>query len=211
LFKLARAIDPSVRIDTYAQPVPIPKSVDDEARARRAALAGGVKVLAVHTDTDWTDKRWSVSKFVDLLDRFLSRHREFVAWVVGMGHEDLSVGRESDRVIPCLGLPLDLSMAMVAHADLFVGIDSCMLHAADLARVPGVGLFGPTRSTRWGFRFGPHRHVDRRKTVDISVDEALSALEDLASSCLNRPATPEGSRSAQPTRRGDRQSRSASR
>jgi hypothetical protein len=55
-----------------------------------------------------------------------------------------------------------------------------MLHAADLARVPGVGLFGPTRSATWGFRFGPHRHLDERKMADITVDEVLRALEDLA-------------------------------
>ncbi|WP_025736064.1 glycosyltransferase family 9 protein [Mycobacterium genavense] len=71
-------------------------------------------------------------------------------------------------------------MSMVANADLFLGIDSCMLHAADLARVPGVGLFGPTRSATWGFRFGPHRHIDQRKMADISVDAVLDALEAIA-------------------------------
>jgi ADP-heptose:LPS heptosyltransferase len=71
-------------------------------------------------------------------------------------------------------------MGLVANADLFVGIDSSMLHAADLARVPGVGLFGPTRAATWGFRFGPHRHVDRSTMADITVEEVLSAMEDLA-------------------------------
>lgn len=90
-----------------------------------------------------------------------------------MGHEELNVGYERDRVIPHLGLPLDLSMGLVAEADLFLGIDSCMLHAADLAPVPGVALFGLTRSMTWGFRFGPHRNIDRRSMSGITVVDVL--------------------------------------
>lgn len=178
-FKLARLFDPSARIETYAQPVPIPPSVHRDVRAMRAALPAGTEVLAVHADTTWVKKRWPVTRLVDLLDRFLARHRDFVAWIVGMGNEELDVGRERDRVFPYLGVPLDTAMGMVAEADLFVGIDSCMLHAADLARVPGVGLFGPTRSATWGFRFAPHRHIDTSAMADITVDQVLGALDDL--------------------------------
>ena len=144
-----------------------------------------VKVLVVHADTNWAEKRWPVTRFIDLLDRFLSRHRDFVAWVVGMGHEELNVGSERDRVFPQLGLPLDLTMGLVANADLFVGIDSSMLHAADLARVPGVGLFGPTRAATWGFRFAPHRHVDRSTMADITVAEVLGAMEEILSESMS--------------------------
>ena len=179
-FKLARLFDPSLRIETYAQPVPIPPAVLEKARSMRAAVPAGAKVLVVHADTDWAAKRWPVTRFIDLLDRFLSLHRDFVVWVVGMGHEELNAGRGGDRNFPQLGLPLDLAMGLVANADLFLGIDSCMLHAADLARVPGVGLFGATRAATWGFRFGPHRHVDRGTMADISVAEVLDAMNELA-------------------------------
>jgi ADP-heptose:LPS heptosyltransferase len=179
-FKLARLFDPSARIETYAQPVPIPSAAREQVRSVRAALPAGTKVLAVHADTNWIKKCWPVTRFVELLDGFLSRHRDFVAWIVGMGHEELNVGRERDRVFPYLGVPLDVAMGMVADADLFVGIDSCMLHAADLARVPGVGLFGPTRPETWGFRFAPHRHVHLSDMADISVERVLGALEELA-------------------------------
>ena len=140
----------------------------------------------MHADTHWEEKRWSVTRFIDVLDRFLARHRDFVAWVVGMGHEELNVGRERDRVFAYLGLPLDLAMGLVASADLFLGIDSCMLHAADLARVPGVGLFGPTQPALWGFRFAPHRHVEGSTMADITVDDVLGAMEDLV-----RPPPPQ--------------------
>jgi Glycosyltransferase family 9 (heptosyltransferase) len=179
IFNLAQLFDPSARIETYAKPVPTKPYVQEKAESIRSAQPPGTKVLVVHADTKWKEKEWTFTRFIDLLDRFLSRHREFVAWVVGMGHEELNVGRERDRVIPYLGLPLDLTMSMVAHADFFVGIDSCMLHAADLARIPGVGLFGPTRSATWGFRFASHRHVDVRSMADLAVEEVLDAMEDL--------------------------------
>jgi ADP-heptose:LPS heptosyltransferase len=178
-FKLARLFDPALRIESYAQPVPLPPSVQDEARSIRAAVPAGVKVLVVHADTHWEEKRWSVTKFIDVLDRFLTRHHDFVAWVVGMGDEELNVGRERERVFGYLGLPLDLAMGLVASADLFLGIDSAMLHAADLAHVPGVGLFGPTQPALWGFRFAPHRHVEGSTMADITVAAVLEAMEEL--------------------------------
>jgi len=54
-----------------------------------------------------------------------------------------------------------------------------MLHAADLARVPGVGLFGPTHPATWGFRFAPHRHLARSAMADITAQDVLDAMEDL--------------------------------
>jgi ADP-heptose:LPS heptosyltransferase len=178
-FGLAQLFDPSLRVEPYAQQVSLRPSVQQEVASIRAALPAAAKVLVVHADTTWLEKRWPVTRFIDLLDRFLSRHRDFVAWVVGMGEEELNVGRERDRVFPYLGLPLDLAVGLVASADLFLGIDSSMLHAADLARVPGVGLFGPTRAAMWGFRFAPHRHVDMGTMAEIAVEQVLSAMEDL--------------------------------
>jgi Protein of unknown function (DUF4254)/Glycosyltransferase family 9 (heptosyltransferase) len=186
-FKLARLFDPSARIENYAQPVPIPAAAQEEVRSIRAGLPAGARVLAVHADTNWIKKRWPVTRLIDVLDRFLSRHRDFVAWIVGMGHEELNVGRERDRVFSYLGAPLDVAMGMVATADLFVGVDSCMLHAADLARVPGVGLFGPTQSATWGFRFAPHRHIEMGTMAEITVDEVLTALEYLVDEHVGMP------------------------
>jgi len=55
-----------------------------------------------------------------------------------------------------------------------------MLHAADLLRIPGVGLFGPTAPWQYGFRFAPHRHIRRGRGMNrISEAEVLRALESL--------------------------------
>jgi ADP-heptose:LPS heptosyltransferase len=92
----------------------------------------------------------------------------------GMGH--------SERVISCirLSLPLPLLFCLVAECDLFIGVDSCFLHVADLFGVPGVGLFGPTSPQCWGFRFAEARHVTGGGSLDdISVEAAFMALEEL--------------------------------
>jgi ADP-heptose:LPS heptosyltransferase len=83
-------------------------------------------------------------------------------------------------VIPCYGLSLASSCCLVAESDFFIGIDSCMLHVADLARVPGVGLFGPTNVKEFGFYIGPHIMIQGAGTMEKieagMVTEALNHL-----------------------------------
>ena len=71
-------------------------------------------------------------------------------------------------------------MALVTEADFFLGIDSCMLHAADFAGVPSVGLFGPTSAAEFGFLVGPHIAIQAQQTMaEIEVPDVSDALESL--------------------------------
>jgi hypothetical protein len=175
-FKLAQCIDPSLVLDDFSGPLRLPEVAEQFALSLRQELPEWARVLIVHPDTK-PAKCWSVERFIELLDLWLTERPEFIAWVVGMPYGPLDVGRQGQRVLSCVGFPLDVSMALVGRADLFLGVDSCMLHAADLNRVPGVGLFGPTSSTEWGFRFAPHQHIDG-PLESISVDAVLAALDD---------------------------------
>jgi hypothetical protein len=51
-----------------------------------------------------------------------------------------------------------------------------MLHAADLFRVPGVGIFGPTDPQKWGFRFSTHKHITSDSIMSITSEEVIDAL-----------------------------------
>ena len=196
-FDLPLLLDPRLRIEKFAKPhLANPASLRC-AQAIRRSVPRSMRVLAVHADTGkWTsmgsraldadvpsdqvlgDKMWPVEKFVELLDAFLSRHRDFVAFVVGGTDLSLDRGRLGGRVIPCCHLPVSVSMALVGLSDLFVGVDSCMLHAADLYGVPGVGLFGPTDPREFGFRFGPGIHMRGGPFMEgISPESVLEALE----------------------------------
>jgi ADP-heptose:LPS heptosyltransferase len=73
-----------------------------------------------------------------------------------------------------------VALALTQRGDFFIGVDSCYLHAADQCRVPRVGLFGPTSSFEFGFRFAPHRHVSGGSRMDsITVQDVISAVQSL--------------------------------
>jgi ADP-heptose:LPS heptosyltransferase len=178
-FDIPLYLDPSLRAEEFAAPPAFSEDVRRRVRALRAALPASVKILAVHAETG-PEKLWPIPRFVSLLDTFLERHPDFVVAAVGLRDIGLGGGRHGERVFPCYGFPLSVGMALTGQSDLFLGVDSCMLHAADLFSVPGVGLFGPTSSRNWGFRFGPHRHVCGEMTTEtIREEEVLVALEAL--------------------------------
>jgi len=113
---------------------------------------------------------------------FLERHPEFVILVLDFRRWKLGAGEFKDRIIQYPHAALPYKFSMLGESDLFLGVDSCMLHAADLFRIPGVGLFGPSDPRRAGFRFAPHRHVSKPKGMEyIREQEVLEALEFLLS------------------------------
>lgn len=188
VFDVPRRLKPSLRLEDFAAPPVFPSKAHQLARRMRGLVPAGGRVLVVHADTS-PEKMWPAEKFVALLDEFLERHPDFVAFVVGARPLPLDAGRHGRRVFVCHGMPLAVDLAFVGEADLFLGVDSCMLHAADLFRVPGVGLYGPTRCEEWGFRVGPHRHVCGAggRVENISVAAVLEALESLVvGSCAPR-------------------------
>lgn len=178
-FELPRHLNPSLRLEDFAAPPVFSSASRQQARRIREALPAKFKVLAVHADTK-PEKMWATEKFIKLLDMFLERQRNYVALVVGTQNLGLDKGRFGERVFPCYGLSVTAAMALVSEADLFVGVDSCMLHVADLFGVPGVGLFGPTNPRQWGFRFGLHRHIGGAAAMDaIREGDVLVALEEV--------------------------------
>jgi ADP-heptose:LPS heptosyltransferase len=194
-FDVPRCLDRSLRLDDFAAPPELPGRFAREAERILESLPRGARVLTVHTDTE-ERKMWPAERFVELLDRLLDRHLDL--YVLDVGQKDLQLsplsrGRHGGRVLSLCGIPLPVAVLLVAKSSLFLGVDSCFLHAADLWRVPGVGLFGPTDPVEWGFRFGPGRHVCGGGAMEpIEVDEVLWALESLIhdgeAACAGPPA-----------------------
>lgn len=188
-FDVPRYLDDNLRLNDFAHPPVFPERARHAARELRALIPAPMRAMVIHADTGlWRKgageplqtKMWPVERFVQMMDAFLERHPDFVAFVVGSEPLGLDRGRCGNRVISCVGLALDTSLALVGEADVFVGIDSCMLHAADFFRVPGVGLFGPSDSREFGFLFAPHRHVKGDWSMaSISVAAVLDAVESL--------------------------------
>jgi ADP-heptose:LPS heptosyltransferase len=180
-FSLPRYLDPSLRLEDFAAPPNFPPEAERRAERIRGLIPLGTRVLVVHADTAEA-KMWPAERFVAVLDAFLERRPDFVTLVVGRRRLPLDAGRFNGRVVLCYGLPLGVSLCLTAKADVFLGVDSCFLHAADFCGVPGVGLFGSTNSNEFGYRLTSHRHVcgggDMKMIGEADVLAALDSLLD---------------------------------
>lgn len=180
-FDIVRSLRPDYQLHDFLEPLRYPTERRQSAHEIFSLLEPGTRTLSVHMDTR-TNKNWDENRWVESLDAFLDRHTDFVALLVGSPERavDTAQWRNAGRVIPCYGLSLPSSCCLVAESDFFIGIDSCMLHVADMARVPGVGLFGPTNAKEFGFYIGPHIVIQAEGSMEkIEVGMVTEALNQL--------------------------------
>ena len=178
-FQVPALIEPALQIEDFLGGPVVSARYRDKAHHICSQLPDRCRILAVHADT-FAPKMWSAESFAEVLGTFLGRHADFVALLVGCPDASWARTMSGERVVRCFPLDLPTSLGLVAEANLFLGVDSCMLHCADLQLIPGVGLFGPTDPSRWGFRFARHRHVVGIGTMaSICPVEVLDALESL--------------------------------
>ena len=177
-FSLVRRFEPRSTISSFAAPPPIPSWARETAAQLRTVMPHTCGILAVHTEAVMP-RSWTGQPLRQVIDLFCERFNEFIVVIVGLGRSPW-YDDGAFRVIPCHGLPLEVACGLVASADYFLGVDSCMLHVADAWRVPGVGLFGPSDPRRWGFRFGPHIVLrPGTRMDDLSVSDVVTALAEL--------------------------------
>jgi ADP-heptose:LPS heptosyltransferase len=181
LFSIPQGLQTDLSLDDFAAPPRFSPAA--ESAARRFVdehVPPGYRMLFVHPET-FTHKMWGHGALSWVLQRFLDSHPDFIVFVASVMFYPLSLTRHWDRIV-LLDEHLELVLSILSHADLFLGVDSCCLHAADLFRIPGVALFGPTEPHRWGFRLSPRgRHVSGGGSMHtIERDAVLEALLELA-------------------------------
>lgn len=178
-FSIAQLFEPDLRLQDFAFPLTLHTSAVQFAEKVRELVPTGGFVLGIHADTR-PSKTWPPAKFSEFLHRFLHRHKDAYALLLGTRDSGIETGPYENRIIPCYGLPLECSLALLQTTDAFVGVDSCFLHQADLSRIPGVGLFGPTSPAEFGFLFSRHRHLAVDADISqIKVEEVLEATEEV--------------------------------
>jgi ADP-heptose:LPS heptosyltransferase len=178
LFAFAQYLEPSLELDQFCAP-PVFSPAAEAAATRYVSRfrQDGEKLVMVHPETT-PEKTWPLERFAWTLDRFLSQRPEYKAIVFSLAPIDFGI--HPDRVMYC-DEHLELSLALMRRADLFFGVDSCFLHAADLYRIPGVALFGPTKPTHWGFRLSKSfRHLAAESMDQIQPESVLDGLLELA-------------------------------
>jgi ADP-heptose:LPS heptosyltransferase len=173
-FRVAKAMSKECEIFDFARPLQLPDQNRHDADAIRKSFSASEKLLVVHTVTG-RQKTWPRRLIDKLLGDFVERHPEFGICVVG---QTTPRAAEHPRISECFDNPLATCFALVARSDLFLGVDSCMLHAADLCRIPSVGLFGPTRTIEWGLRFTSGVNLQGDCSMEsISAEWVMKALE----------------------------------
>lgn len=178
-FDVVQCFEPSWDVLDFAGQPRLPRKSELAAARILEGSPPGARYLAVHCDTA-EEKMLPSHVWDEVVCAFLRRHQEFHVLLVG---SRATVDRWSaceERIIPCYGLQLATSLALVARADLFVGIDSSLLHAADFHRIPSVGVFLSTNPDEFGLLLAPHWHVVvAPEFVDSAAKEIGAALEEL--------------------------------
>ncbi len=162
--------------------------------------------IVIHTGPTWPVKEWPHESWVALVGE-LKRHGFTKVIQLGVNSHPV-VGKVEYANIPDVislvnQLTLAETVALISLGDLFVGIDSGLLHIAAAVQTPAVGLWGPT-SFQWLFSSpearsfvtsnvecqGCHHRVPRLHWMtgcpyDIRCMKNISVVEVL-SACLSR-------------------------
>ena len=139
----------------------IDRAVLADVKGRLGKIAPGPLIL-IHAGPTWPVKQWPEEAWCALVRELKARGFENI-FQLGAGLKDYSQlgASESGRVagtVSLIGkLTLEESLALIAQADLLVGIDSGLLHAAVSFRVPAVGIWGAT-SPKFLFAKSESRH-----------------------------------------------------
>jgi ADP-heptose:LPS heptosyltransferase len=124
-----------------------PRATKTVCKWLRRDLRGDAPLVVIHAGPTWKIREWLSEHWNELVTRLKS---ELGVEVIQIGQD--SYASEDRRVSPrAMGavdwvgkLSIDQMLALLKDADLFVGIDSGMLHLAGAVRTPCVGIFGPT-------------------------------------------------------------------
>ena len=131
-------------------------AADHDADVARMKEGWRAPVIVVSTSSGREIKNWPLEKFAAICDWIVA---ELGGTVVLLGGAEqkreaalLARKLSSPNVVDLVGrLPIEQSFAVIAHADLYLGNDSGLTHAAAALRVPTVALYsGMDPIAVWG-------------------------------------------------------------
>lgn len=172
IFAAARRIFPELDLNQFAEPLRFPPEVVGAGLDILSTLYGRT-LIGFHPESSVPAKSCSDSVVRTIIDAILKIDSNVVICLFGVAERYTELERLSNRLLVFNRLPLRLAAYLVSKMSLFVGVDSCLLHVADISRVPGVGLFGPTNPDLFGFRFA--RSIHFRSGLHDSVGDPVAA------------------------------------
>ena len=178
-FSLIRLLNPGVPLGPFSYPLHVGASSESLAASFRRAIGEDNKMVICHSDTS-PEKMWDPDRFAELIDRLVASRPNVIVGMLGGKTGTRALGRPHPRKLDLTCLPLSVSIALAASCDAVIAVDSCILHAADLARVPLVALFRAMNMAQFEPRFTPKQVTISAEFVNgIAVDSVLEAINDL--------------------------------
>ena len=176
-----------------------------KANLKNLGFAEG-PLIVIHSGPSWPVREWPHAAWVALIQGFSRHGFKNIVQIGSSSH--LRLGLVGSYSLPGVfslvdQLSLEESISLISLADLFVGIDSGLLHAAAGVRTPSVGIWGPTSaqlrfSTKYTSLFvtstaacqGCHHRVPRLHWITncphgIKCMRDISA-EDVLQMCLKQ-------------------------
>ncbi len=160
---------------------------EDDRRAAAVLLPQGAPILALAPAANWRGKQWPADRFAALARNLTGPEGPLCDARIMV----LAAAQERPQITPLLeAIPearrIDLvgrtdlltAAACLAEARVFVGNDSGLMHLAAAVGCPTLGLFGPSRDSRYA-PWGDHCAV-------VRTPETFEALMNRAGPDLNQ-------------------------
>lgn len=197
-----------------AKEVPAPSLWTNKCHetAAQKLIPEGRPVLAIGPTANWGGKQWPADRFARLALKLTDKSNilpEATIAVLGAKHERDATQLVIDQLPQsrCLDLAgkveLPTLYACLRRCQMYIGNDSGLMHMAAAAKIPTLGLFGPSREELygpWGSKGMAVRtnlsfediitnsEYDYRKhkswMLDLHIDKAEKAAVDLYARCV---------------------------
>jgi len=146
-------------------------------------LNKGEYLIGLHIGAGKLQNRWSLLKFVDLIDRINKSYPSKIyitGWV--NDNEEISFIKEKLKIPVAyfLNHTITQTAALISKSDLFICNDTGIMHVAGATDVPQVSIFGPTNPFLWA-PIGENKRFLRKSDFidDISVEDVFEACNIL--------------------------------
>lgn len=182
-FEIPLYLDKTLSIKDFNKPLIFSPEYTKKAEEILSLLPRNKKKLVVHTET-LSNKEWNNSKYITVINRFLEKNSDYIVLLIDINDRGLRAGSNLERIYPLNGFYFPTASEIIKRSNLFLGVDSCFMHVADICQIPGVVLFGPTKAKEWGYRFGGSAiHIEKEDMNQITENEVIHSLQLLEDKC----------------------------
>jgi heptosyltransferase-2 len=160
------------------------KTVDDFISNKVKPDKGDI-LVGMHIGAGKPQNRWSLYKFMDLIDRITKKYPSKI-YITGSvnDNEEISFIKKKLEIPVTYFLDHSISQiaALISKSDLFISNDTGIMHVAGATDIPQISIFGPTNPFQWA-PIGDNKIFVRKSELidDVSVEDVFEDCKILLS------------------------------